>query len=468
MDFPKRFLIAVAFLFLAGAAFFVAQGYAALAQAETEAREGDYRAAIEAYARAARLLFWRDDLWEEAAFAAAENGELPTAIYYFERAQRSERGQLALAYVYYQTGDYASAQSAFEAGAALYQSAAFYEGLASIYHAQKKWSEERRAVENVLRRDENNASAHYRLGLLLTLFEPELALPELTRAAKLDGQFESASQTLRAALALAAVSQNPAEKNIAIGRALGLVEEWDLALAAFERAVAADAQHAEAWAWLGEAKQHEAETLAAGEVGRAELERALEFERFSPVVRGLRGLYWQRREKYSQALTEYMLAGEYDPKNPAWRASVGETYAAMGDLVAALAAYQRATELAPTDAKYWRLLAVFCADNGIYLEETGVPAAQKAAELAPDDPLALDALGYAYYAANQYANAELQLSAALAKFPNHQATRVHLGMNYLAQGNYVAAQALLTSARDADPNSAAGILAARLLERYFP
>ena len=64
-----------------------------------------------------------------------------------------------------------------------------------------------------------------------------------------------------------------------------------LARAAFEKAVHADEKNAEAWAWLGEAKQHTDQN------GSAELDQALKLNSKSPTVRGLRGLYlptcWQ-------------------------------------------------------------------------------------------------------------------------------------------------------------------------------
>jgi tetratricopeptide (TPR) repeat protein len=440
----------------------LAVGYSSLAQAESALQKQDYYTATKSYAHAARWLFWRGDLYEKAAFAAIKFKDLPTAIYYFEHAEPTERGQLALAYCYYQIGDRKAAQRVFENGAQKYHTASFYEGLALIFHLQKNWDEERRAVEEQIRLDDGSASAHYRLGILLTLFEPDLALPELMRAAALDVQFDPAVQTLRAALNISAAQDDPAEKTITIGRALGLVEEWELALIAFESAIELDPQNPEAWAWLGEAKQHNSSD------GRAELDRALSLGRKSPIVRGLRALYWNRQQKYPQALSEYLLAAEYDSQNPVWQASIGEAYTKTGDLVSALKAHQRATELAPSESKYWRLLAFFCAENGVSTEEVGLSAAQKAVDLSPEDPLALDTLGYVYYATGRYANAEKILSDVAARFPRQYSAHIHLAMNYLAQGNSAAARQTLTYVRSADPDGTDGLLAARLLEKYFP
>ncbi len=120
-------------------------------------------------------------------------------------------------------------------------------------------------------------------------------------------------------------------------------------------------------------------------------------------------------------LAEYLLAAEYEPKNPAWQASIGDAQLKLGDLSAALTAYQLATELAPDEATYWRLLAIFCAENGVHVEDVGLPAAQKAVEIAPDDPFALDALGWSYLASGRYANAEQTLMDVIDRFPESSA-----------------------------------------------
>ena len=470
MPSPKQlFLIVITLLALVFVSIPIA-GYWALADAESALQAQNYQDAAEAYARAARILVWRDDLLEQAAFAAIKQQDLSSAIYYFERAELSDRGHLALAYAYYQIGDLESAQRSFEEGVALYQAPAFYEGLAFVYRSQNKWTQERNTLEKQIRLDAGNASAHYRLGVLLTVLDAEIALPELMLASSLGPQFDPAVQTLRAALNLSVTQPDDSKQMVTVGRALGLIEEWRLAAAAFEKATELDLKNPEAWAWLGEAKQHDVALSASkgGQDGRAELDRALALGRTSPVVRALRGLYWNRQQKYQQALAEYLLAAEYEPWNPAWRASIGDAYFKLGDLVSALAAYQRAAELAPNEAEYWRLLAVFCADNGVRVEDVGLPAAQKAAQIAPNDPLALDALGRSYFSSGRYANAERTLLDVIERFPGHYPAHIHLAVTYLTQGNRAAAFHELTYVRDADTGGEDGLFAGRLLAQYFP
>jgi tetratricopeptide (TPR) repeat protein len=263
-------------------------------------------------------------------------------------------------------------------------------------------------------------------------------------------------------LRVSATPPDSSEQRLTIGRALGLVQEWDLSLAAFEKAIELDEENAEAWAWLGEAKQQ------LGQDGSVELDRALTLDHLSVIVRALRGLHWNRLGKYEQMRAEYALAAEFEPTNPAWQVSLGDAHLKLGDLASALAAYQKATELSPTDANYWRLLANFCAENGINVEDIGLPAAQNAVRLTPDDPFALDALGWSYLSSGRYANAEKILLETIAAYPNHFPAYIHLAMTYLAQGNRPAAFNQLTYIRDADVGGKFAVLANELLKQYFP
>ena len=290
----------------------------------------------------------------------------------------------------------------------------------------------------------------------MTLTEPDRADSELLLASQLDGQFDSAVQALRGALSLASRADSPSEKFVLIGAGLGAVDEWTLARAAFESAVRADDANAEAWAWLGEANQHN------GREGSMELDRALELNPNSSIVRGLRGLHFQRIGDHRAALTEFQAAASLDPENPARFVSLGDAYALTGDLNHALESFQYAVLLAPQDAAYWRALAEFCARQRIYLDEIGIPAAQRAVALAKDAEN-LDVLGWLYLLDARYAEAEQTLSDAQARDPQNAAIYFHLGLLYLQTGNNPAAFENLIHARDLG-----NAQADELLKQYFP
>lgn len=437
-------------------------GNAALRRAEEARTLGRHQRAADEYLRASRLLFWRSDLYELVAVSSARAGDYKTAVAYFERAKNlSETDWIWFCFSAMGANDKEYAVKTCEDGTREKPSAQIYGLLAELYRGEENWLAEKAALEELIRLDANDAFAAYRLGLLLTLYQPEAALPELVRAATLDPEADSAVQTLRSALAVADQQRELAEKKIIIGRALALTQEWKLAKVAFRQAVELDSKNAEAQAWLGEANQQ------TGQDGRAELDRALTLNPKSSNIRALRALYWSRQGKYKQALAESLLAVEYEPNNPNWRATLGEAYARAGDLVAALTAYQKATELAPQDALYWRLLAVFCADNNARTEEIGLPAALKAYELSPNDPAVLDALGYVYFVVGRYANAESVLTQAVEMDAHFYSARLHLALTHLAQGNRAAAYDALVSIRNAQDAGVYAQVAADVLQKYF-
>lgn len=437
-------------------------GYTDLHQAKDAQVRQNYSVAAESYARAARLLFWRRDLYEQAGISAAKASEFEESVDYFSLGEDfSEEGWIWLCTAHIQLEDYPSAISTCETGTDLYDTAALYELLAFAYRNQKNWDAERFALENQNRLDSMDAYAAYRLGLLLTLSSPEDAIPELTRASTLNPEVDSAVQTLRTALAVSAVQSDPSMQKVIIGQAFGLLQDWELSVTAFEQAIQLDEENAEAWAWLGEAKQQ------TGQGGSVELDHALMLDRNSVNVRALRGLYWSRQKKYEQMLAEYLLAAGLEPENPRWQVNIGEAYAKLGNLVGALAAYQRAVELAPTQADYWRLLALFCVENNVRVEELGMTAAQQALSLAPNDPAVLDVVGFTYLSTGRYASAELSLLQAIGISPEYFPAHIHLAMTYLAQGNQPAAFNSLTYVRDAEGAGVYAETARQLLDKYF-
>lgn len=447
-------------ILLAVLAPFIASGYSELNNAATSASHFE---AAEHYTAAARRLPWRADLYELAGhyYYHAEEYALAEASYQkaHQRGALSPEGWVAWGDVVYLSGDTQRGAELWKAGLEEPNpSENLYSRLAEMYRQDGEYSKAAEYLQRYVEIHSEDASARYRLGLLLTLSDPDEALSQLINASQLDPQFDPAAQTLRTALNLSALEESPSAQKVVIGRGLGLVEEWELARAAFEQAVRLDEENAEAWAWLGEAEQR-----SAGEDALNHLDRALELDPNSPVVRSLRGLYFQRIGNHRQALVEYQYAAKFEPENPAWYVSIGEEYAVLGDLIIALDAYQYATTVAPQDAEYWRRLADFCARNRIHIRDVGLPAAQTAVKLTPDDPLALDMLGWLLVLDGRYYEAERFLFDALAADPELAPAHYHLGLLYLQTNDRAAMRDHLTQARDLGSGEAAA-----LLEEYFP
>jgi Flp pilus assembly protein TadD len=96
------------------------------------------------------------------------------------------------------------------------------------------------------------------------------------------------------------------------------------------------------------------------------------------------------------------------------------------------------------------------------VEDVGLPAAQKAVELAPDDATALDVLGWTYLSSGRLSLAEQTLLRVIDIAPELASAHLHLGMTYLAQAHRDAAHLELTRARDLDPQGEVGQFAAQL------
>ena len=440
-------------LMLAASTPFVFSGYRELNAAEGSQTHIE---SAEHYLAAAKRLPWRRDLYELAGHHYYYAEEYSSAQKGYQKASRmralSPDGWAAWGDVTYLSGDKQRATEIWETG--LRQSnpsVNLYSRLAKIQQENGEFSKAADYLQQYVNIHQDDASARYRLGLLLTLSDPNAAVSELITASQLDPQFDPAAQTLRTAVNLSALDESESQQKVIIGRGLGLVNEWEMARAAFEDAVKFDEKNAEAWAWLGEANQQTGDALSESKGNKEALtylNRALELDANSNVVRGLRGLYFQRVGNHHESLSEFQAAAKLDPQNPAWYVSVGEEFTKTGDLIRALEAYQYAATLAPTNVDYWRMLAVFSAQNNANVKDVGIPAAQKAVSLSPQDPLALDVLGWLLIQDGRYYEAERILNDAIEHYPQLASAQFHLALLYFQTGDRALMYDHLVKARD--------------------
>ncbi|HEY5982665.1 MAG TPA: tetratricopeptide repeat protein [Anaerolineales bacterium] len=456
----------LAALVAAIAAPYFGSGLWSLRMGVSAIRRGDYLAAAPALESAARKLVWRPELWESAGTAAYSAGEYGNAARLLSVASRrgglSASGWEVIGSSMWEMGYPTAALAAWEDGSNHYPRATgLLDRLAAGYHELGDYEAEKRALTRRLKSEES-AESRYRLGLLLMLSDPPAARIHLDAAARLDPDVRPASSTLNAAIAAAAAQTDKAASLVVIGRSLGLVEEWNLAARAFSLAVEADRSNPEAHAWLGEARQH------IDQDGKAELDAALSLGHNNSVAHTLAGLYWRRQGNLGLSLAEYSRAAQLEPQSAALQSLLGEAYAASGDLVSAIEAYQAAVDLAPSESSYWRLLAQFCANYEVQVLDLGVAAGLKAVELAPRDPQALDALGWAYAQAGYLSKAEKSLLAAVKEEPDFALSHLHLGLTYMRWGQNDLALQQLSMAAELDANGTVGQSARDLLRTYFP
>lgn len=433
----------------------------------SELNKGDhapsYLEAAQHHRAAAQRLPWRADLYELAGheYYYAKEYSLAEASYQkaFQRHALSADGWVAWGDVQYLLGNAERAAEIWKQG--LQQASPsenLYSRLAQNYKEQQNYTKAAEYLQRYVPDHLQDASAHYRLGLLLTLSDPQTAASELIAASQLDPELDPAAQTLRTALNLASLSEAPSDQFVIIGRGLGLVHEWELAQSAFEQAIQADEKNAEAWAWLGEAHQQ-----TGGSEALTHLDRALSLNPNSAVVRGLRGLYFQRVGNNREALAEFQAAAAIQSDDPNLYIAIGESYSKLGDMIRALEAYQYAASLVPDEIGYWRLLAQFCAQNNIHVKDVGIPAAQRAVIIKADDSGSQDLLGWLLLLDARYSEAERTLLHALELDSQNASAHLHLGMLYLQLEDRASAYGYLVSARDLGNTDAQAVL-----DQYFP
>ena len=262
---------------------------------------GNYISAASAYATAALRLPWEPSLWEKAGQAYLIGKDYSQATHAYEdaalRRALSPDGYLGYGDSEFALGNPGLAvdlwNKLLDKGGApsilLPRIARGYQELALYPNEINSW-------QKYLLYQPGDAAAHYRLGLLLAATSPADALPELMLADRLDPSLDAPVESLRSALNTAFLSDDRAYQLLVSGRALGAMGNWYLAAEAFHNAIAVRADYAEAWAWLGEAKQQQ------GQDGSLEIERAVALNPNSAMVESLYGLYLQRQKQPKQAL----------------------------------------------------------------------------------------------------------------------------------------------------------------------
>ncbi|MFH2101826.1 MAG: tetratricopeptide repeat protein [Chloroflexota bacterium] len=449
------------------------EGQSNLQQARMWITDGEHSLAAGALEAAAKRLPWEDSLWQQAGSSALEGGDTAEAIRLFEQARH--RGQLSLdgwvvlGDLYTEQGDpvraietWSEAMSLFKTGSLLGDPGPLLNRLVDVAHQEDNFVSEEALLGDWLAADPQAAYAHYRLGLVLSLTDPDRALDEILLATSLDPELDAPVQAMRLALSSALSTDDRAYQMLITGRGLANLSEWGLAREAFRQALEMDNSYGEAWAWLGEAEQQ------LGGDGFAHLQRAIFLAPDSAMVQVLVGLYWQREGEMSLAITTYRNAVALEPFNPAWQLTLAGAYEGAGDLISALEHYSLATDLGPGEAIYWRMLAVFCLRNGVELMPTGVPAARRLVVLAPDDWLSHDIAGQIWLDSGNLTQALDEFQRAIELDPSQAAPYLHLGVLYLQTGDRQKAFDHLVNTHRLEPHGPLGVQAQRLLDQYFP
>lgn len=458
-------------LLLSGAVWYLAPRLGArqaVARAQQAGAVGDYGAAMLDMATAAAYLPERADFWEMAGRFAWLNEDPYAAIHYLERARElgslSMGGQIALGDAWQSAGDLGRALAVWEAALdAGGPAEAILPRMVKVHQQQEDYPALIADYQALTRLQPAEPEFSYRLALLLAATEPQAALAYLAQTADLDADLAENARRLERTIRLARLEdEDPAYLLTAVGRTLGALDEWALAALAFANATQANPQYAEAWAFLGEARQQQ------GLDGGSALQGAYELDPRSLAVNTLYALYWQRQGQGNRALEHLRQALEVAPDNPILLAGMATTVSALGKVQDALELFQLAVARSPRNPLYWRLLASYSIENEVQVAEVGLPAARRALLLAGEDAPALDLVGTAYMLLEDPVLAERFLRRAQAADPSYARAYLHLGLLYLAQGNTREARRQLEQAVALDPDSAVGRQAVEILDLYVP
>lgn len=410
---------------------------------------------------------WRTSLWLEAGLSANEAQDFPAAVRYFQAAAKfgelSNAGRVALGDAYLQSGDWRQAISTWLALVSAGQGEdSLFERILSAQWNHQLFEDAAHTANLWHAKSPQNAQAAFKAGLLASVVDPTKAAAHLGEAARLEPALASQAGSLQAAIATAYQSDHAGYQRVVIGRALANLGYWDLARLSFDAATKLVPEYAEGWAFLGEAQEQ------LDQDGSQALKQAEALDPNSVIVKALYALWNRQNNQLEAALEQLRQIASAEPGQAVWQIEMGKTTALMGDTGAALAYFQRATVLEPSNPQAWLALADFSAVHQVQTREVGLPAARQALVLAPESAPALDLMGRVMLVLEDMKSAERFLQLAIEKDAGYAAAQLHLAQLYLQENQAPLAYPFLSRAVElAGNDSQTGLLAKRLLSQYF-
>jgi tetratricopeptide (TPR) repeat protein len=221
--------------------------------------------------------------------------------------------------------------------------------LVQIYLDLQRWPEANDTLLRLVESAPDDNRAHYNLGLLEAVFDPNGASEHLRLAAR-DVLYRDISFELLAIIGVGTMNSSTAMQ---VGLSLAGHDLWPYAELAFEQAAALGDPFPEALAYLGLARDKQ------GKDGGAAVNQAVAFAPDNPQVLYLRGLHLRTVFEYDASLNAFVGAMQADPANPAFAAELSTAYYLIGNIQDAETWLKTAVELSDNDPRFQDLLAAF-------------------------------------------------------------------------------------------------------------
>ena len=409
----------------------------------------------------------RADLWEQAGKSFLTAGKFSDAIRCFRLALKvgtlSPTGWLALGDTQLQSGDM---EGALVTWSNMLHSGILpsevYSRLLHIYLTQGNEQAALEIYDTWNGWGQQSAEDIFRLGLDLSITQPEIALQLLSHAGQLDISLGSSIRIMQEGINASSASDPLSYRLLLVGRGLGSLGEWQLAASAFSRACQLSPGYAEAWAYLSQAQDQ------LGQDGLTALNKAITLKPDSILIQAFQALYWEHHGKADMALVYLKAIASQEPDNGMWQVEIGNALVEMGDLAAALPYYQQAVVIEPNNPNYWRDLALFSLSYNVQLTGVGLPAACQAVVLDPTNPVGLDILGQYFLTGQDLLSAERMFLNAVAQDPQYALAQFHLGLTYLDEGKRQPAYQALETAGKLAAGQPLAEQVQRVLDQNFP
>lgn len=480
-----RLILLFVFIALLGLAPRPHQETESMMQARQAQEKGDPAGASRDLAMAAAQNPWRADLWEQVGTLALQAGDHQAARHYLEYAgevhtalgsQMSAQSRLDLGDACLGTDDLPAAIQAWDQSIAA--GAPSDQAGWRVIQAQRVlglYPEARERLSDLTGNYPDNAQINYEYGLISAALDPQAALEPLSRAAELDPTLEKNVEILRRSILSARISEEPAYALVSAGQALAALDHWDLAAEAFYQAALQFPDYADAWAFLGGARQmlqyaggSLSQAPSAQGDGWTEIQTALELDPLSLSALNFAVIYWLNQGREDLALGYAQNAAQEKPDEPDLQVQLGNLLAANGDLDGADAAFQQAAELAPFEPAPLHARIDFSLKYGYQVSQVALPAARQAVTIAPQDPITLDLMAQVLIQLGDLPTARRFVMQALEQNPNFASAHIHLGVIYLLEGQEEAGYQELTLAESlVDEEGPLASQIERLLASFF-